>query len=234
AGAVDPAAPIEPARVSAVSKGGSRFQGRWKRPITAAIAVAVVSLGAFLLYRTLSQYQVDEIVQSLTSLSALRLLVAAACAAGSYLCLTGFDWLAVRYAGKPLPWRKAAVASFVSLSVGHNLGFAAVSSGAIRYRFYSRYGLSAGAIAKVILFCGMTVGLGLSVLGGISVLLRPREAETMLRLGGPLTTAIAIACLLVPTAYVVLAARVRKPLAVWSVSLALPQWRLALAQVIIG
>src|SRR5690606_36044077 len=155
-------------------------------------------------------------------------------AAGSYLCLTGFDWLAVRYAGKPLPWRKAAVASFVSLSGGHNLGFAAVSSGAIRYRFYSRYGLSAGAIAKVILFCGMTVGLGLSVLGGISVLLRPREAETMLRLGGPLTTAIAIACLLVPTAYVVLAARVRKPLAVWSVSLALPQWRLALAQVIIG
>src|SRR5690606_859412 len=89
-------------------------------------------------------------------------------------------------------------------------------------------------LAKVILFCGMTVGLGLSVLGGISVLLRPREAETMLRLGGPLTTAIAIACLLVPTAYVVLAARVRKPLAVWSVSLALPQWRLALAQGIIG
>src|SRR5690606_42046796 len=63
---------------------------------------------------------------------------------------------------------------------------------------------------------------------------RSSDLETMLRLGGPLTTAIAIACLLVPTAYVVLAARVRKPLAVWSVSLALPQWRLALAQVIIG
>src|SRR5690606_1118282 len=44
-------------------------------------------------------------------------------AAASYLCLTGFDALAVRYAGRPLPYRRVALASFVSLTIGHNIGF---------------------------------------------------------------------------------------------------------------
>ena len=40
-----------------------------------------------------------------------RLLGAAGFAAASYLCLTCFDYLALRYVGKPLPYPKAALAS---------------------------------------------------------------------------------------------------------------------------
>src|SRR3954469_3454903 len=98
-------------------------------------------------------------------------------AAASYICLTGFDWLALHYCGRPLPYRKAALASFTSLSLGHNFGFAALSSGAVRYRFYSRWGLSAEQIARVIIFCGVTVGLGLILLGGIALLFNPLRAH---------------------------------------------------------
>jgi uncharacterized membrane protein YbhN (UPF0104 family) len=60
---------------------------------------AVICLAGFLLYRTLSRYSPSEIVQSVASIPAARLLAAIGFAACSYLCLTGFDWLAVRYAG---------------------------------------------------------------------------------------------------------------------------------------
>src|SRR3712207_8967800 len=50
--------------------------------------------------------------------------------------------------GRPLSYPKVALASFVSLSLGHNIGFAGLSSGAIRYRFYSRAGLTAEEVAK--------------------------------------------------------------------------------------
>ena len=162
---------------------GEEGKSRKRRVWMSLLAVAAVSLAAFLLYRTLSRYSFDEILASVRAVPFARLAGAAGFAAASYLCLTGFDWLAVRYAGKPLPYRKTALASFVSLSLGHNIGLAALSSGAIRYRFYSRWGLSTGDVAKVILFCGATVALGLGTLGGVALLLRSDLAADITGLG---------------------------------------------------
>ena len=211
-----------------------RQSGRRRRLLMPAIAVLVVSLAGFLLYRTLSGYSLDEIVASVRSIPLPRLLAAGAFAAASYLCLTGFDWLGVRYAGRPLPYRKVALASFVSLSIGHNVGLAALSSGAIRYRFYSRWGLKAGEVAKVILFCGMTVGLGLMLLGGAAMLLRSDLTGEITGLPAALVLAAGAGCVALPLVYLVLAAYVRRPLRIRSFTLHFPPLRLALGQLVIG
>ena len=216
---------------SARHEGGT---GRKRRVWMSHLAVAAVSLAAFLLYRTLSRYSFDEILASVRAVPFARLAGAGGFAAASYLCLTGFDWLAVRYAGKPLPYRKTALASFVSLSLGHNIGLAALSSGAIRYRFYSRWGLSTGDVAKVILFCGATVALGLGTLGGVALLLRSDLAADITGLGRGIVLALGIACLAVVAAYLLLAAFVRRPLTFRRWSLEMPPLRLALAQVTVG
>jgi len=199
-----------------------------------AVFVAALALAGFLLYRTLSRYSMADITQSLSSIPLARLLAAVGFAAASYLCLTGFDWLAVRYAGKPQPWRRTALASFTALSIGHNIGVAALSSGAVRYRFYARWGLGAGDVAKVILFCGLTVGIGLATLGGVGLLIYPDEAAALIGLGGGAVLALAIACLAAPALYVLLAALVRAPLRFRRWSLQLPDYRLALGQVAVG
>lgn len=198
------------------------------------LGIAGAALAAFLLYRTLSRYDFDELVASIMSIPAANLALAMGFAAASYLTLTCFDYLAVRYAGKPLPYRYVALASFCSLSLGHNIGFAALSSGAIRYRFYSRAGLSVEDIAKVILFCGITVGLGLAVLAGLALLLRPEQAQEVTGLSRTLVLAIGAASLIGPAIYVLVAATVRKPLHFRRWSIAMPGLKLALAQVIIG
>jgi uncharacterized membrane protein YbhN (UPF0104 family) len=144
------------------------------------VVLATVLLAGFLLYRTLSRYSFDEVVAAVWAVPSSRLALAAGFAAASYLCLTGFDALALRYVGKPLPYRKIALASFTSLSLGHNIGLAALSSGAIRYRFYSRWGLSACDVAKLIAFCAVTVALGLATLGAAALLLR---TDLAMRLG---------------------------------------------------
>ena len=103
-----------------------------------------------------------------------QLALGALFTAASFVCLTGFDALAVRYTRRDLPYRKIALASFTSLSIGHTLGFAAFSSGAVRYRLYSGWGLSAGDVGRIIVFCGVTVGLGLATLGGGVLVVRHR------------------------------------------------------------
>lgn len=199
-----------------------------------ALALGIVALAGSLLYRTLSGYSVNEIVQSIARIPTARLLLAGLFAGCSYFCLTWFDWLALRYAGKPLAYRRAAIASFCSLSLGHNIGFAALSSGAIRFRFYARWGLRVGDIAKVILFCAATVALGLATLGGLALMLRPDLGGKITGLGRPLIMAIGLACFAVPATYAVLAAFVRRPLRIRGWTIHMPELKLALAQIAIG
>ena len=198
------------------------------------IAAAAIGLAAFLLYRTLSRYSLDQLVEAVSAVPVPRLLGAAGFAAASYLCLTCFDYLALRYVGKPLPYPKAALASFTALSLGHNIGLAALSSGAVRYRFYSRWGLSTGEVAKVIVFCGITVGLGLLVLGGAALLLRSGLAVEITGLSLPIVIILGIGCLAVPSIYLILAAFVRKTLRIRRWSLEMPPLPLAAGQVLIG
>lgn len=197
------------------------------------IAVAVCGAG-YLLYRALSRYGTDEILAAVRSIPGDRLLGGFGFAAASYACLTGFDALAVRCAGKPLAYWRTALTSFVSLSIGHNVGVAALSSGAIRYRFYSRWGLTAGDVAKVILFSGTTVGLGLATLGGIGLLLYPADAERLLGLGDEARLGIAATCLAAPAGYLALAAIGSRPLKVRDWTLAVPSLPLAAGQVAVG
>lgn len=198
------------------------------------IAVAIIALAAALLYRTLSGYSPEEIVESIKVIPGQRLIFAAAFAAASYFCLSWFDWLAVRYAGKAIPYRRCALASFCSLSLGHNIGFAALSSGAIRYRFYTRWGMAPGQVAKVIIFCGITVGLGLLTLGGVALLLRPDLGAKMTGVTPPIAMMIGGGCLALSAAYLLAAAFVRRKVTIKGWSLPMPDVKFAAAQIGIG
>ena len=199
-----------------------------------AIAIMLVGLAGALLYRTLSGYTLEQIVNSVTAIPGQNIGLALLFAGASYFCLTLFDWLALRYVGKKLPYAQVALASFCSLSLGHNIGFAALSSGAIRYRFYSRWGVSAGNVAKIILFCGTTVGLGLITLGGLALLLRPDLATQILVLPQSSIIGLGIACIMIAPGYIALSAFVRTTIRFGDWHIRMPAVHLAVLQVLIG
>lgn len=201
------------------------------RPV---LALGAIALAAFLLHRTLSGHSYDVLVQLLRTAALVHVLAALGFAACSYACLTLFDYLALRYAGTPLPYRRAALASFTSLSLGHNIGLAALSSGAIRYHFYARSGLSAGEVAKVILFCGVTVGIGLGTLAAIALVLRAELAAKLTGLPEAGLLALAAGLALVLAGYLALCILVRGQLRIGSWTAQLPSPRLACAQFVVG
>ncbi|WP_342642159.1 lysylphosphatidylglycerol synthase domain-containing protein [Rhodoligotrophos ferricapiens] len=207
---------------------------RKKKSWATWIGIIATCLAAILLWRTLGQYSLSDIIASVRLVPRERLLLAAGFAAASYACLTGFDYLALRYVGRPLPYWQAALSSFTSLSLGHSIGFAGLSSGAIRYRFYSRWGLGAGDVAKLVLFCGATVALGLIVLGGIALILRNDLAVEMTGLSKGVVITAGIGLLGLTALYLALAARLRTPLEIRGWTLSMPSLRLAVGQVVIG
>jgi hypothetical protein len=197
-------------------------------------AFGVFCIAAYLLYRALSAYDRAKIVEAIFAIQRPSLALGALFVAGSYFSLTLFDTLAIRYVGAKLPYRRIALASFTALSIGHTLGVSAASSGAIRYRFYSRWGMGAGDIARIILFCAMTAGLGLNTLMGLALLLQTNVAAKLLGFSQAGAIALGAACLLLTALYVALAAVLHRPLAIKRWKIPIPPVKLALAQISIG
>lgn len=214
-----------------------RIPERWPglmRWLKIALVLAVLGLAGFLLRRALQGQDPAVLWQTIKAAPAPRLWGALGFALASYACLTLFDYLALRYAGKPLAYPRVALASFTSLSLGHNLGFAALSSGAIRYRFYTRWGLSGVEVAKVILFCGATVGIGLAMLTAISLALQPELAVTLTGLSPAHLSLIGGAIVVALLGYLAACAFLRGEVTLRGHRVKLPSLRLALGQFAIG
>lgn len=192
------------------------------------------ALAAYLLYVGLSAFTWDDIVRSVRAIPQWNMTLALFYCALSYLCLTGFDWTGVRYVKSDLAYPRIALASFVALGLGQTIGLAGLSSGAIRYRYYAHWGLSTEDVAKIVLLSGVTVGLGLLVLGGLVMVLNPDDTAGILRMAPTAVRLVGILCLALAAAYVALAGLLRTPLRIRGWSFQMPTMRLALAQIVIG
>ncbi|MGE4220172.1 MAG: lysylphosphatidylglycerol synthase domain-containing protein [Alphaproteobacteria bacterium] len=221
--------------MSAATDTASRSDSvNWRWWTKAGLTVAAIALSAFLLHRALSSYSADELAEAVRAVPFIRLALAVLFAAASYACLTLFDALAVRYVGGRIGYPRIALASFISLSLGHNIGFAGLSSGAIRYRFYSRWGLTTEDVAKIILFCGVTVAVGLATLAGAALVLQPDLATETLGLSRDGCIALGAGCLAAVGGYLAMAAAVRQPLRIRRWSFEMPTLRVAMLQVAVG
>jgi len=138
-----------------------------------SLAVLLVFITAiYVLHRELRSYKLSDIEQSMSQLGWGQLAAAALLTASSYLLLTGYDWLALRYLGRSLAYPRIALASFVSYVCGYNFG-AILGGTTMRYRLYSTFGLSPVEIVKVIAFCTLTFVLGYCTLAGVVFVVKP-------------------------------------------------------------
>jgi hypothetical protein len=139
------------------------------------IAVAVV-----VLYRILRDIDLDELIDSIEATDWRTLLIAALFVAAGYLTLTFYDLFALRTIGRSdVPYRIAALASFTSYAVGHNVGASVFSGGAVRYRIYSAWGLSVIDVTKICFIAGLTFWLGNATVLGLGVLYNPQATRAL-------------------------------------------------------
>src|SRR6476619_3171915 len=138
----------------------------WKR-LGIAASLLIIVLAVTHLVRTLKGVDTGIILTALTEIAPHSIALAALCVVGAFCTLTFYDFFALRTIGKThVPYRIAAMSSFTSYTIGHNIGATVFTGGAIRFRIYSDYGLTAIDVAKICFLSGLTFWLGnLFVLG---------------------------------------------------------------------
>ena len=203
--------------------------------IGAFVSLTIVCLALWVVYRTLQSIQLSDVLEQFRALSATSVLLALLLTAGAYFVVSGYDMLALYHIGRPVPYRRAALAGCLANAFGTNLGFAVVTGGAIRYRIYSNAGLSALEIAGVTTMSAVTASLGVGVLLILSLLFGADEAAASV-IHLPPALKRMLGGLLLAFVVVYLAAAVFRPLSIRteSWSLRLPSAKTAAAQVALG
>ncbi|MEZ5533264.1 MAG: bifunctional lysylphosphatidylglycerol flippase/synthetase MprF [Steroidobacteraceae bacterium] len=203
---------------------------RWLAPLVSALAFALVIA---VVHHVLARYHLRDIVAELRAIAPARVAAAAGLTVLSYLLLTLYDTMAVRYVGKPVPYRRTALTAFVAFAFGHNMSFAAFTGTAVRYRVYSTQGLTALDVATVTSFCALTTAIGLSVLGGFAALAAV-PGTTALHLGHIWSRLFGASLLAAVCAYLAWAALARGSLVLGSWEIRPPGARLAIGQLCVG
>jgi len=152
---------------------------RWRR-VGVALSACIIAVSLFILWRRLHDLDVDRVIATLRAKPLHEIAAAAAAIAASYVTLTFYDWFALRTIGaRHVPYRIAALASFTSYSIGHNIGATVFTGGAIRYRIYSHYGLRLIDIAKLCFVTGLTFWLGNITVLGLGMVYVPAAASAV-------------------------------------------------------
>jgi len=206
----------------------------WHR-IGVLLSLAVIAVAAVVLFHSLRGLNIDEVIAAVKATERRHIAAAALFVAGGYFTLTFYDWFALRTIGRSeIPYRVAALSGFTSYSVGHNIGATVFTGGAVRYRIYSAYGLSAIEVAKICFVAGLTFWLGNATVLGLGVLFEPHAAGPIDQLPAWVNRIIAILILMALASYVGWVWSAQREIGQGEWKVKLPSGSSTLVQIVIG
>lgn len=216
-------------------EGFLRGKVNWHR-VGVVVGLAITAIALYVLYKLLRGVDWYEVIEAIKRTNPLHVLFAALFVAAGYITLTFYDYFALRTIGRSkVPYRTAAIAGFCSYSIGHNVGFTAVSGGTVRYRIYSTAeNLSALDVAKICFIAGLTFWLGNIMVLGLGFIIHPEAASAVDHLPPSANRSFGIALLALLAAYVLWVSFAPRKFGRGGWSVTLPGGKLTLLQIAIG
>ena len=191
-------------------------------------------LAAFMLYKQLSKYSIEELKSSILNIPGKNLIYATIASFLGYIALSTYDYLALKYIKKRLRAWKWILTGFIGFSVSNNAGHAIVSGGAVRYRFYSRWKVKTSDIVKMVTFSGFTYLVACFFLIIVGYILTPSNAygeNSSTQISTFITMVLSVIGLAI---YLWGSIYYKKSLTIKGVAFKMPNLRLALEQIFIG
>ncbi len=198
------------------------------------IALALFVAALWVLHDALRHLHYHQILAQLRIIPKSHVLAAVGLTALSYLLMTGYDRLAISYIQHPLAAGKVTLAAFISYAFSNTIGLSLLTSGSIRYRLYSAWGLSAEKIARIVTFTALTFWLGIGTVAAIVFIAEPIAMPALAHVAIHSTRLVGVIFAALIVGYLVFITARKKPFRFMSWELPIPSPRLAVAQLLIG
>ena len=203
---------------------------RLRTPASLLLSLAVVGLAGYGLHRALRHVNVHAVLAALRDLGPHQIGLSLLFACGSFTAIAGQEYFALRTAGRPLPFRVAALGGFLAQSIGHSTGFSVAVGGGVRYRLYSMFGARLSDVAKTQASFSLCIALALLLQIAVAMILHPGLLDHEVRLPHDLTRDIGIGLAITGGAILGLTLR-GKPLRLLGRRIDLPPFRTVAPQV---
>lgn len=202
--------------------------------------LGLILLGAiiFELHKVLAKVGLSAILAAFVATP----IWAVAAAVGFLLCsmavMVCYDLPGVLFARRAhecphLPFAKIGLASFCAYALSHVLGASAITSAAIRVRFYAYWDVPASGLARIIAISGTNFTLGVMCILGVLLLADPLAVPLPFYLTTLLLRVLGGVLLLVPLFYIA-AARRFNVIDIFRRRITLPGWRVAIWQILVS
>jgi uncharacterized membrane protein YbhN (UPF0104 family) len=202
--------------------------------LSSLFGLLLLAFSLWAITQELRDYNYRDVLNSLATIPKSRLSWSIWLTALSYLVMIGYDSIGLSYCGYTLTFNKVAFTSFISAVFSNTIGFGLLTGGAIRYRFYLNWGVSALAIAQVIAFENFSFWLGLFADAGVLFLIHPLKIPTQLHIPFATVRPIGVIFVLLVVTYLLCSVFVKQPLRIRSHELRFPSLKIALAQIAIS
>ena len=174
--------------------------GTWARikpALPYILTVALFMLGAYALYQLLKPVNFKDVMTQVRGTPWNIIALALLATFTGYAALIGYDWSALRYLGKKLPFPVIMTGGFLGYALGNTIGAGPVTGGAVRYRIYASLGLSGYDIAAIAVFGSLAFGLGATLVGFGALAYHPYALQSLTTLSPTTLRWIGIVALVV-------------------------------------
>lgn len=204
------------------------------KKLTPFISIIFFAFALWYLDQELRQYEMSEVMAQLADIPNLYILFSLILSFFSYLLLTGYDALGVRYIGEELEPGKIIRAGYVGYAFSHNIGLALITGGSIRYRIYSVWGFTGMQVTQIVAFSAFTLWIGFCAVAGLALLFATPELPNDVMLPFVSFRILGVILLVMVIVYIWASYNVKKEINFKSWSFKFPDSKLALQQVAIA
>ncbi|BCL35043.1 lysylphosphatidylglycerol synthase domain-containing protein [Nostoc sp. MS1] len=198
------------------------------------LSLLLLGLCIWAIANELRAYNYQDILHSLASIPKRRLSWAIGLTILGYSVMAGYDILGFYYVDRTLSWNKIALTNFISSAFSNTIGFALLTGSAIRYRFYTGWGVPVVAIAQIIAFVNFTFWLGMLTLAGLIFLTNPLPIPTQLHLPFSTVRPLSFIFIFLLVIYLLGSIFIRQTLTIRGHVFRFPNFSLSVAQIAIS
>jgi uncharacterized membrane protein YbhN (UPF0104 family) len=207
---------------------------RLKAALGVAASLLIAGLAAYVLYRTFQRISIADVLAKMIETPPYALALAAACVVGVFTVLALYEIAVVRYVKHCIGRAKPVITALIAFPLGHAVGQAMLSGGALRYRMYTPAGFSALEVGAAVLLCNFPYALAFGLLFDLSLVFGADRLAPVFRVGSGWLLALGLLGLAKDAGYVLFVILRKEPIKLGGWRFQMPNLKMTVLQYGVG
>jgi phosphatidylglycerol lysyltransferase len=202
--------------------------------VSPILSLFIITVAILFIRGILQQHSLDSILDHLKSIPTHKISFALVITFITYLILSVYDFLAVRYLNLAVSKWKVGIISFVAFAFGNAIGMANLASSSVRLRMYPFVGIHQRDVLKIIIFCSLSYWLGFFTLAGSIMAFEPLDLLEKYKLSAGVIRGTGVGFLVVCLTYLFFCLRHHKPFTIKGQQIVFPAFSFSLTQILVA